>query len=211
VNGELRPVGIVLSLVGNTLFAFGFGGFIGAVNGLADLTSFDWTLLLPAARPLAMLGVGYAMLRSAPRFGGGSLGVQFFLIGATSMWGAFHATDGVDLFVSFTIGGTFLFVSVLGLVGIAAAYGWKHSLTHPSPVILRPGAVAQPFNATSLANALREAANLREQAVVAPHPDTLTADQRAAVMNQLASMEAAGTLSPEQVAAVKAWWGEAAP
>jgi hypothetical protein len=144
MSSELRPAGIVLSLVGNILFAIGFGGLIGTVKEFSELTGgWEWVALLPLLRYLAMLGVGYAMLRSAPRFGGGSLGVQFLLIGVTSMWGAFHATDGVERFVSFTIGASFLLVSIVGIIGFAMAFGWKHSLTHSSPVILRRTTVPQ--------------------------------------------------------------------
>ncbi|MFL6088580.1 MAG: hypothetical protein ACJ71Z_00365 [Aeromicrobium sp.] len=160
MNGQFRPLGIAMSLVGNTIFAIGFGTLIRTINDVSAAASgFDWTDFVPLGRPAAMLAVGYTMLRFAPRFGGGSLGVQFFLIGATSMWGAFHTTDGVERFVNATIGGTFLFVSVLGLVSIAMVYGWKHSLTHPSPVVLRRGGVAQPLTLANLGDALREAAN----------------------------------------------------
>lgn len=204
MTGSVRPLGLLLSLLGNVLFALGLGGLIGRINDLgAD--ALNLTTLLAAGRPLAMVAVGYVLLRFAPRFGGGSLGVQFAVIGVTSMLGAFHATDWTDRIVSLVIGGSFLAVSIFGLVAVALTYGWKHSLTHPSPVVLRRGAVAEPVNATNLAAALGAIANAR---TLAPAADPLTPAQRADVLARMKDLQDSGALTPEQVQAIQAWWDQ---
>lgn len=202
MDGSLRPAGIALSLVGNLLIAFGMGGLIAEINAVG--TDDSRALVLASARPAAMLAFGYVMVRFAPRFGGGSLGMQFLLIGATSLWGAIHATTGADRIVGYMIGSVFLIVAAVGLVGIAMVYGWKHSLTHPAPVVLRRGGVPQPLTVANFAEALREAASAKGTAF-ATNP--LTPQQRAEAMRQIEQLQASGKLTPEQVEAIKTWWG----
>jgi hypothetical protein len=210
VDVELRPVGLCFAFVGNLAFAFGFGGSIGALES-ADFANVSVVDALQFGSPLALLGFGYLLIRLAPRFGGGSFGVQFLVIGITSLVGALHATDGTERFVGFMIGGTFLATSLFGLLAAGLTLGWRHSLLHAGPVIsVREAGGAQPLNVDTFAGAIRLAQKLQGEPQASPAMvtvDMLKPEQCQQILDEAESLRSSGKISDAQYEAVQQWSG----
>lgn len=214
VDTELRPAGLALSLVGNLLFALGFGQGISLISSVETLR-LDIGSLLPLAGPATALAAGYLLIRLAPRFGGGSFGVQFFVIGMTSLVGAVHADTGVDRFVGFMIGGIFLAIAVLGLIAAALTVGWRHSLLHAGPVVaVRGGSGPQALNVGTIAGAIKLAQQLQGKSGTSSSiitVDALRPEQRQQVIDQIEALRSEGKISDAQYESMREWSGLADP
>jgi hypothetical protein len=214
MDGTMRPVGILLAIVGNVMVAIAFPVVVGGFESL------DERALL---RYIPMLVVGFAFASLAIRFGGARLAfyATFLSIGLGSLWSAFTSDDPFDRTFGFLFGGIFVAVTVLNLGGrllvrsmgsvfpVASAGGG--GLT-PDMLTMALGQLETLHAQGQLTDAQLTAAKASlsgaaptGQSVHISHPEAL---------GQLDALHAQGFITDDQLKTVKLWWGtqpEASP
>lgn len=211
MDGTMKPVGILLAIVGNVMVAIAFPRTIGGFEGL------DERALL---RYIPMLVVGFAFASLAIRIGGARLAfyATFLSIGLGSLWTAFTTDDSFDRTFGFLFGGIFLLVTLLELAGRLLARGLRSALPIPTAggPLLTPDMLTMAFGQLDTLHAQGQLTDSQltaakaslsgmtptGPAVTISHPEALA---------QLDTLKAQGFITDDQLKMVKMWWGAQSP
>lgn len=211
MDGTMKPVGILLAIVGNVMVAIAFPRTVGGFESL------DEQALL---RYIPMLIVGFAFASLAIRFGGAWLAfyATFLSIGLGSLWNASTTNDSFDRWFGILFGGIFAGVAILSagaqlltrrLRSVVPMFASGRPLLTPEMLKVALGQLDTLHAQGQLTDAQLTAAKASLSgtgptgpAVMISHPEALA---------QLDTLKAQGLITENQLKMVKMWWGAESP